>query len=300
MNTKKKILITGSSGFIGQHLINYLSNSFTITKYSRQTKLKINHNIVIHLAGIAHDLSGSYSYANYLSANTNLTIDVFNKFLNSKASHFIFMSSIKSVIDSSKNLIHEKITADPKSDYGKTKLLAEEHILKTKIPKSKKVFIIRPCMVHGPNNKGNLNLLFKIVTKGVPWPLGKFHGRRSFCSIFNLCYVLKQLIINKNINSGIYNVCDDQFLTTNEIVKLIGHVQEIKTRIFKAPVFLIKIIAKIGDFINLPINSIRLNKLTAEFMVSNKKIKDAIGIKEMPITAKEGLIKTFNSFSKTQ
>ena len=50
----------------------------------------------------------------------------------------------------------------------------------------KKVYILRPCMIHGPGNKGNLNLLYGVVSKGMPWPLGAFENRRSFTSIGNL------------------------------------------------------------------------------------------------------------------
>ncbi|MGK4422647.1 hypothetical protein ACSLVQ_30785, partial [Klebsiella pneumoniae] len=70
--------------------------------------------------------------------------------------------------------------------YGKSKLLSEQFILSQDIPKGKRVYILRPCMIHGPNNKGNLNLLYEIVKKRIPWPLGMFKNKRSFCSIDNL------------------------------------------------------------------------------------------------------------------
>ena len=58
----------------------------------------------------------------------------------------------------------------------------------------KKVYIMRPCMIHGPGNKGNLNLLYGVVSKGIPWLLGAFENRRSFTSIGNLQEVIKGLL----------------------------------------------------------------------------------------------------------
>ena len=67
----------------------------------------------------------------------------------------------------------------------------------------KKVYIMRPCMIHGPGNKGNLNLLYGVVSKGIPWPLGAFENRRSFTSIGNLQEVIKGLL-TKDAPSGPY------------------------------------------------------------------------------------------------
>lgn len=60
--------------------------------------------------------------------------------------------------------------------------------------RDKRVYILRPCMIHGPGNKGNLNLLYNVVRKGIPWPLGDFENKRSFTSIDNLCYVVEGLL----------------------------------------------------------------------------------------------------------
>ena len=60
-------------------------------------------------------------------------------------------------------------------------------------------------MIHGPGNKGNLNLLYNVVKKGIPWPLGDFENRRSFTSIDNLCYVIEGLL-TKEVPTGIYHM----------------------------------------------------------------------------------------------
>ena len=75
-------------------------------------------------------------------------------------------------------------------------------------------------MIHGPGNKGNLNLLYGVVKKGIPWPLGAFENRRSFTSVGNLCYVIDGLL-TKSVPSGIYHMGDDEALSTNELIAVI-------------------------------------------------------------------------------
>ena len=129
------------------------------------------------------------------------------------------MSSVKAVADGVEGVLDESVIPSPVTAYGKSKLAAEEYILSQKLPKGKRVYILRPCMIHGPNNKGNLNLLYHFVKKGIPYPFGSFENKRSFVSIDNLCFVIKELIENKNIPSGVYNISDDQALSTNELVR---------------------------------------------------------------------------------
>jgi len=150
-------------------------------------------------------------------------------------------------------------------------------------------------MIHGPGNKRNLNLLFKIQQKGLPWPLGAFENRRSFCSIDNISFVIQQLI-NKNIEPGIYQVADDAALATNELIRLIAASQNKKARILNIPARLIESIAKVGGVLHLPLNSERLKKLTESYVVSNRKIKQALGIDKMPVTAVDGLRRTLEAF----
>jgi nucleoside-diphosphate-sugar epimerase len=151
-------------------------------------------------------------------------------------------------------------------------------------------------MIHGPGNKGNLNLLYKIVIKGFPWPLGAFENKRSFCSIDNLCFIMQELIENIEIPSGLYNIADDEPLSTNSLIEIISKSIGKNPRIWNIPKYFIKLISKLGDVFGFPINSEKLKKLTETYIVSNSKIMNAIN-KSLPISAKDGLIKTFKSFN---
>lgn len=107
--------------------------------------------------------------------------------------------------------------------------------------------------------------------------------------------MIKELLSQKNIPSGIYNVADDAPLSTNELIQLISVSQNKQARIFHISKGFIILMAKLGDKLHLPLNSERLQKLTESYVVSNVKIKQAIG-KPLPVNAKEGLLKTFESF----
>ena len=290
------LFITGSSGFVGKNLIRFFNNEIFINKYEKNQPIIINESIVIHLAGKAHDLKNSSIPNEYYQVNTELTQKVFDEFLVSDAKIFITLSSVKAVADEMNQELSEKTIANPITHYGKSKLLAEKYILAKEVPEGKRVYILRPCMIHGPGNKGNLNLLYSLVSKGLPWPLGLFENSRSYLSIDNLCFIIKELIEREDIPSGVYNVADDVPLSTNEVIKMIATSKGKKARILNLSQNLIKLLAHIGDFFKLPLNSERLQKLTESYVVSNSKIKSALG-KPLPVSSKEGLMRTFKSFA---
>ena len=293
------ITITGSSGFVGQNLLRFLKKDNDLVplsiRFNQNKKFNLNSSVVIHLAGKAHDLKKTFEDKEYYEANTELTKKVFNQFLESSSKVFIFMSSVKAAKDVVEGILSEDVIPDPVTVYGKSKLAAEEYILSKEIPKNKRVYILRPCMIHGPNNKGNLNLLFNFVSKGIPYPFGKYVNKRSFVSVDNLCFVIKELIDSSKIESGIYNIADDISLSTIDLVQMMSEILCKPTRILKVPKLLIRFIAKVGDFLPLPINSERLIKLTENYEVSNLKIKNAIQ-KKLPISSSEGIKKTLISF----
>lgn len=298
-NSMNKIIITGSTGFVGQNLSKYLSEqSFFIQAISLRNfnwEMNFKADTIIHLAGKAHDTKNISDASEYFKINTDLTEKLFDLFLKSEIQDFIYFSSVKAIADEVVEVLYENNHANPKTAYGLSKLKAEEYILSKEIPSGKRVFIIRPCMIHGPGNKGNLNLLYQLVAKGFPWPLGAFDNKRSFLSIENLCFIIKEILENKNIPNGIYHVADDESLSTNELIKLIGISLDKKTRIWNIPSILIITIAKLGNYLRLPLNTERLQKLTENYIVSNAKLKKELK-KELPVSAKEGLIKTINSF----
>jgi nucleoside-diphosphate-sugar epimerase len=291
-----ELFISGFSGFVGKSIL-FTFPSGVFIKYKRGTKIKIESSFaVLHLAGKAHDFKKSFNPNEYYQVNTELTKEVFDAFLASNAKVFITLSSVKAVADEVSGFLTEDQVPNPITHYGKSKLLAEEFILSKVIPEGKRVYILRPCMIHGPGNKGNLNLLYKLVSKDIPWPLGAFENKRSFCSIDNLMFIFKELIEREDIPSGIYNVADDEPLSTNDLIGLIAQSQNRNPKLWNISKKFIEGVASIGDKLRLPLNTERLQKLTSSYVVSNAKIKAAIG-KPLPVSSREGLLKTFKSFN---
>lgn len=293
------IIITGATGFVGKNLSKFLKEKghhILPLSLRKAWELDQNAEAIIHLAGKAHDTKNISIEKEYFEINTELTKKLFKEFLNTTVQDFIYFSSVKATADTVEGFLDENHKSNPQTPYGKSKLLAEEYLLSQKLPENKRLFIIRPCMIHGPGNKGNLNLLYKFVQKGIPYPLAAFENKRSFLSIDNLNFLILEMLSNKNVGSGIYNFADDEVLSTNELVKLIANTSGKKEKLWKISSKLISATAKMGDVMKLPLNSERLKKLTENYWVSNQKIKNALGIAKLPVSASEGLEKTIKSF----
>lgn len=317
-----KILITGIHGFVGSNLVNALKKEHTLYGVDIVAPVKegvvktfswkdVDDNAIppmdaiIHLAGKAHDTKNRAAAQVYFDVNTGLTQKIYDYFLKSEAKRFIFFSSVKAAADKVPgDVLTEEVVPAPKGPYGESKIKAEEYILKNEALRtrneesaSKRVFILRPCMIHGPGNKGNLNLLYGVVSKGIPWPLGAFENRRTFTSIDNLCFVVEGLL-TKDVQSGIYHMADDEALSTNELIEVMCEAMGKKAHIWKINRSLMEGVASIGTTLHLPLNEERLGKLTENYVASNAKIKKALGIERMPVRAKDGLKKTILSFGK--
>lgn len=313
-----KILITGVHGFVGSNLVKALSKEhtiygldivspikdgirFTFSWDMLDVKNKIpNVDAIIHLAGKAHDTKKQSAAEVYFKVNTELTKRIYDYYLASPtAKKFIFFSSVKAAADKVEGeYVDENVIPSPVGPYGESKIKAEDYVRSKeneRVAKDKDTYILRPCMIHGPGNKGNLNLLYGMVKKGIPWPLGSFENLRTFTSIDNLCFIIEG-ILGKEIESGIYNINDDEAVSTNELIGIICSALGKKAHIWRIPRGLMERCAKIGGWLHLPLNPERLQKLTENYVSSNAKIKKVLDIEKLPVRAKDGLAKTIKSF----
>lgn len=315
------LLITGIHGFVGSNLVRAHAAKHSI--YGLDIVAPHKDGVVatyswndldsgslppvdaiIHLAGKAHDTKNKAAAQTYFDINTGLTKKIFDYFLTSQARIFIFFSSVKAAADTVGNtILTEEVVPSPKGPYGESKLAAEEYIRSHasitngvySLPGGKLVYILRPCMIHGPGNKGNLNLLYNVVRTGMPWPLAAFDNRRTFTSVDNLCYVIGRLI-GGTAPGGVYNMGDDESLSTNELITVICSVLGKKPRLLHVEKGVMTGLARVGGILHLPLNPERLRKLTENYVVSNHKIKQALSIDTMPVHAADGLRLTIESF----
>jgi nucleoside-diphosphate-sugar epimerase len=322
------ILITGASGFVGSHLVSHFAEKgHTIDvldlgqpvpdcvrqsfHWDRLDQVDLDvYDAVIHLAGMAHDVRGKAKEDLYMKVNYGLTKEVFTSFLearsgasrqNAKHRSFIYFSTVKALADRVEgDVLTEDAIPNPVGPYGESKLKAEQYIQgalekadDTGSPVN--VYILRPSMIHGPGNKGNLNLLYQVVRRGIPWPLGAFDNKRSFTSVRNLCVLVERLAAG-GIPSGVYHVADDAPVSTNRLIELICKSLGKRPKIMHLSSRLIRGFARIGDVLHLPLNSLRLQKLTEDYVVSNRKLKEALGMDAMPYTTEDELLLTLESF----
>ena len=282
----------------------------------------VDFDAIIHLAGKAHDTKNQSQAEVYFQVNTELTKRIYDYFLASSARRFVFFSSVKAAADRVEGpYVDENVEPKPVGPYGESKIEAEHYIMRflglakrqsralhfgrddnkgcrddnKGCRDDKRTYILRPCMIHGPGNKGNLNLLYGVVKRGIPWPLGAFENKRTFTSIDNVCYIVHGLL-TKEVESGIYHISDDEAVSTNELIEIICSAMGKKAHIWRVPRGLMEGIARIGGILHLPLNPERLRKLTENYVSSNAKIKRALGIEKLPVRAKDGLYKTIKAF----
>ncbi|CAN5462876.1 NAD-dependent epimerase/dehydratase family protein [soil metagenome] len=314
-----KVLITGVSGFVGSGLVDYLQSiegvslvghgrnqealegRFSrdaiqiIPSYSAEIFDELEISCIVHLAGIAHDLSNKYKTEDYREINFKGTESIFREFVKSKATSFIFLSSIKACVDSSDFPVNEEAIPTPLSDYGKSKQLAEQSILSQPLSGAKRAYILRPCMIHGRGNKGNLNILYKYVRSGLPYFFGAYSNQRPFLTAENLNFIILQFV-KKEFPSGIYHLADKGNLSTPDLIRLICSCINKNPRIWSVSPRVLDVFFKLGSRLGLPFERMK-QKLTESLIVSTSKIEAALG-EPLPVDLKTGLQTTLKSFDE--
>lgn len=314
----KRIVLTGVRGFVGTNLKEYLSakTNFTLIGASRNKESlknkryalddicsyeeiyegKHQFNAYVHLAGMVIGVKNKGEDSDFFEVNYEQTRKMFDRFVKDPlAKKFIFISTIHVVTEKPQGILDENYDPQPFTPYGKSKFLAENYI-KENCPDHKNYYILRPSMIHGPGNKGNLNLLYALISKGLPYPIGTINNKRSFVSIENFSFIIKEILSN-NITAGLYHIADDDPTYTHDLIHLIATELRTKPKIININLELLKFIAKVGKYLPIPINEYRLQKLTGDFVVSNEKIKRELG-KPLPVNSEEGLRRTIKSFVK--
>lgn len=251
----KKILITGAGSYVGESVRKYMlahggyqidavdtmGDNWKKADYSQ-------YDVVYHVAGIAHVNADPKMEALYYKVNRDLTIEVAKYAKAAGVKQFIFMSS-QIVFHESQSLKAEVLTKEtkehPNGFYGDSKLQAEIGLHKLE-SEDFKVCILRPCMIYGPNAKGNFPRLAKLATKVPVFPA--WHNKRSMLYIDNLAEFVKQCVDREL--EGTFYPQNRELADTVEIIRFFamaaGHKLWI-TRLLNPFVWL-------GSFVLQPIN----------------------------------------------
>jgi len=235
------LLLTGSNGFIGRHLLYSLKkiSELDVAILSRNdnglNKKVLNvdllddfelsdylkyYDVVIHVAAMANanELDDSVEL---FKMNVDSTLRLAQQSALAGVKRFIFISTIKVNGESTEmdTPFDMNVSVEPLNQYGLSKYLAESGLKKISSECDLEVVIIRPPLVYGPGVKANFASLMNLVSKGIPLPFGCItHNQRSLVSVTNLVDLIITCIDHPKAANQVFLVSDDHDVSTSEMI----------------------------------------------------------------------------------
>jgi len=320
----KTILVTGATGFIGCHLLPVLhqqgwQTTAAVRDDFRQPlsipikTIKVGEiddmtdwqeallgiDTVIHLAGRAHILHETISNpeAAFIKVNTKGTINLVKQSLKAGVKHFIFVSSIHAMAAESDDILNENSPCHPDSPYGRSKLQAEQALIQLAKDSDMTWTILRPTLVYGLGNLGNMERLMKLIKRGLPLPFGAIKNRRSFVFVGNLVAAIITCLDHPNAANQIFLISDNQAVSTPQLIRLIAQQIQQPCRLLPVPTTLLRFLGSLGDRVesitgkNLPFNSYNIDRLLGSLAVDSSYIQKTLDW-QPPFTLEQGLART--------
>lgn len=316
----KKILITGATGFIGHHLIPVISRkSWVVTaavrsrsrqNFSHITPITVGNidgstnwdlclqgiDTVIHLAARAHILQKNVpnAEAEFFKVNTEGTANLVKQSIQAGVKHFIFISSVGAMATLSNQPLHENSPCHPDTPYGRSKLAAEQALVSLASQSEMSWTILRPTLVYGPGNPGNMERLIKLVKKGWMLPFGQVKNRRSFVYVGNLVDAMITCLTHPNAKNQTFLISDGEDLATPDLIRKIAYYLDCPCNLLPVPPTLLKLAGNLGDVgekllgRSLPINSSTIERLLSFLVVDTSYICNILNWKP-PFTVEQGL-----------
>jgi len=321
---RSKVLVTGASGFVGGHLISALQKRGHESLASSRTRGSLPEKCyvqgpelgadadwsrhlkacrsVIHLAGRAHVLSDRQADETdrlYRLVNVEGTRILARQAAESGIKHFIFVSSVGAVADSSESPVSDTTPCRPTTPYGKSKLEAEKALKKVAGEHGMEWTIIRPPLVYGLGNPGNMERLLKLIRTGIPLPLASVRNRRSFIYVENLVDLIALCLDNPKAFGKTFLPSDGEDLSTAQLIEKIwkaetgnlkaecnggGCAAPREARLFHFPPSLLQAAGRLPGLG-------ALRKLTSSLYVDSEPIRRDLGWIP-PFTMEEGLRRT--------
>jgi nucleoside-diphosphate-sugar epimerase len=267
------ILVTGATGFVGRHLCEELVRRRLRVRGAHRGRHPeqplvewvnvgelgpgtdwgpalqgVTH--VIHLAALAHQvgLNAEDLRRDFQRINVEATGGLLEQVA---AAHipgrFCFVSSSGAVCTLSEALITDETPCSPEGPYGQSKRAGEELVRETLHRAGQSWAILRPTLVYGPGNPGNMARLLRLVRTGLPLPLGALQNRRSFVFVGNLVDALIHCLDHPGAHEQVLAINDGEILSTPQLIRRIGHATGVKVRLFPVPMGLLRALARLGD-----------------------------------------------------
>lgn len=327
-----KILITGASGFIGNHLISaFGKETFKLVCVSRKdtdTKISTDNvrwitipdfcdatqwhqatrgiDYIVHLAALAHQVGDtSLNINDYRRANTIPTKLIAKAASGNGVKRIVFISSVAAVgTPRAGDILSDVSLPAPDSPYGVSKLEAEAELANILSGSTTTDWIsLRPCLVYGPGNPGNMDRIARLVALRIPLPFGNIKNRRSFLYVENLTSAILTSLKERSLSRKTYLLSDDETLSTLELARLISNAKGSRLKSFSIPNAVLKVAAIGGDLIKsvtgrgIGIDSYSLEKLKTSLRIDNTRFKKDANW-QPPYTPTKGIYRTFSTPTK--
>jgi nucleoside-diphosphate-sugar epimerase len=295
-----KVLVTGASGFVGSALARRLLRDglqvrgthrrvpppaipgiewHQLSRLDSEPALRdvaAGCDAVVHLAALAHQTGKSADGRRDEFERVNVeSTRLLARAARSLAVHrFVFVSSVAAVCSSSDVCVDEQTPARPDTDYGRSKLHAEQALQKELQDGSTDWCVLRPPLVYGPGNPGNMGRLMRLIEHGLPLPFGSIRNRRSFIFIDNLVDALATVVTHPGEIRSIYFVGDGSDFSTPELAVSLAAAARRPTRLLHVPVGILELLGRVGDGIerllgvSAGIDSYSVDRLVGSMAVS--------------------------------
>ena len=320
----KRVLLTGATGFIGRHLAAALARAGWVVRGAVRTAgphlvpgvtewvaigtigsetvwraALEDVTAVVHLAALAHrtDPTNQPAEVDYMEVNARGTRRLAETVLGSGAvRRFVLVSSIGAVADACNTPLAETSLASPVTAYGRSKLAGEQAVREVFGANGIEWCVLRPVLVYGPGNPGNMARLLRLVRSGVPLPFGGMDNRRNFLFVGNLVGAIERVLAAPGLTGRIFHVADDEAVSTAELIRLLARAAGRPARLCTVPDWSLRLAAGCGDFaeglgLRTGLNSYSLRKLEESLVVSNLALRSATGW-QPGATLLEGLRRT--------
>ncbi|MBD1906698.1 NAD-dependent epimerase/dehydratase family protein [Funiculus sociatus GB2-A5] len=320
-----RIFITGATGFIGSHLLPFLNQQdWQIVTASRSYDIsnKLLNNItqvpigeidgntnwqnaingidtVIHLAARAHILQDKSPNpeADFFKVNTEGTANLVKQSIAAGVKHFVFISSIGAIASESNHPLTENTSPQPDTPYRRSKRQAEIALIDLASHSNMTWTILRPPLVYGAGNPGNMERLVKLIDRGLPLPFGLVKNRRSLIYVGNLVDAIATTLTHPKATNQIFLVSDGQDLSTPQLIRKIADNRGQPCKLLPVPPSLLKIAGYLGDTVEhlskkpLPLNTPTINRLLGSLFIDSSHIQTTLNW-QPPYTIDEGLLQT--------
>ena len=323
------VLVTGATGFIGRNICSVLrERGFRVRgTYRTESQQQLADtdewvriedvgpdtdwsealdgvDYVVHLAALAHQVgrSGQNRCEEFMRVNADGTRALAHQAVDSGVKRLVFMSSAGAAATLSDRVLDESSPCCPDTDYGRSKLAGEEAVAQ-EMRDSAEWCIIRPPLVYGPGNPGNMARLIGLIAKGIPLPTATDRGKRSFIYVGNLCGAIETCLVHANATRRTFFVTDGPPVSTAGLIRLLSYYAGRSPRFASIPMPVLSIAASLGDAIGrisgreLPITSYSLDRLCGSLVLDDTAIRSATGW--VPVfSLEDGIRRTFAPLSE--